>query len=253
MDENLNTYNSKEVLNWYKQFNELMPTEKMIFAYYADFIQNATCLDIGIGGGRTTDYLIKSCKRYFGIDYSRGFVDLVKTKFPDANISVLDARNLSFFKDNTFDFVNFSFNGIDYVDLDGRKKILSEMQRVLKPNGILFFSTHNKNHSSFNKFPWKNKNQSVSVNIKTIIKLLPYLGRKLNNKKHEIENEDYAIINDSAHNYALMTFYTSPNFLKKQLSELQFQEQKFYSKSGILVDDVQLDEWIFVTCKKIRI
>jgi SAM-dependent methyltransferase len=185
MDNNLLTYNAGSVVKWYEQLAEITIAEKTIFDRYAALISEGDLLDIGIGGGRTTAFLSDKCKSYTGIDYSQEFVSSCKKRFPVLKIQLCDARNLSGFDNNTFDFVNFSFNGIDYTDTDGRQNILSEINRVLKPNGIFFFSTHNKDHSTFYKNPWRNKENGVIINLKTFIKLLPFQFRKLRNRKKE--------------------------------------------------------------------
>lgn len=249
-DGNLNTYTSTNVINWYTDLNEITRVENYLFELNKELLANAFVLDIGIGGGRTTAYLLDKCANYIGIDYSQGFVDVVKKKYPKTNIQLADARDLIQFEDKKFDIVNFSFNGIDYVDLNDRKKILSEINRVLKPNGLFFFSTHNKNHYTFDRQPWTNKNNSFFTNFKTFIKLLPFLPKHARQKKKEIRFNDYAIMNDSAHNYSLMTFYTSPQFLKKQLQEHCFAEVQLFSKDTKQVNENELDDWIFVSCKK---
>lgn len=251
MTDNLNTYNSSSVVNWYAGLKDMTAVELRIFETQHDFLKQAALLDIGIGGGRTTRYLKDKCKTYTGIDYSHGFVTQVKKEFPEVTSLVMDARDLSAFKDQSFDFVNFSFNGIDYVNLEDRIKILSEIARVLKPNGLFFFSTHNKDHATFHVAPWLNTETGFFTNFKTFLKLSPFLLRKLKNKSREFLSRDYAIINDSAHNYRLFTFYTSVAFLKKQLSETKFDQPKLYSKTGKEVSDAELDDWIFVLTKKI--
>ena len=54
-----------------------------------------------------------------------------------------DASNLGL-KDNSFDVVIFSFNGIDYIyPYIKRLAALKEIRRVLKTNGLFIFSSHN--------------------------------------------------------------------------------------------------------------
>lgn len=246
---NLDTYNDQLVVNWYKALTGLTPVEKQVFGNYAPLLGNV--LDIGIGGGRTTAYLLDKCTSYTGIDYSKGFAELVGQKYPGADIRYMDARNLEAFENNSFDLVNFSFNGMDYTDLDGRKKILAEIYRVLKPGGIFFFSTHNKSHHTFNKPAWSNPANSFFVNLKTFIKLLPHLPTHYKHKKNEHIQTDYAIINDSAHNYRLLTFYTTPAFLRGQLTGYGFANAVFYTLAGEVKTDEELDDWIFVTAGKL--
>jgi SAM-dependent methyltransferase len=175
-------------------------------------------------------------------------VKIVKENYPDRDIRVMDARDLSGFGDKTFDFVNFSFNGIDYVDDEGREKIFFEIWRILKPGGIFFFSTHNKAHPCFINAPWSDPTQTFITNLKTAVKLLPFFPRHILNKKKEVHAEGYSIINDSAHNYSLLTFYTDPDFLRKQLSAHQFSKITLLTKNG--ESENKLDDWIFVTCEK---
>jgi SAM-dependent methyltransferase len=248
MDKNRDTYNSGAVVKWYEDLSEITAAERTIFERYSAFLETADVLDIGIGGGRTTKYLSGKCRSYTGIDYSEKFVDSCRKRFPQLKIDLCDARDLSRFPSGSFDFVNFSFNGIDYVDLEGREKIFSGISRILKPGGIFFFSTHNREHSSFNKKPWTNKTNSFVINLKTFLKLLPFLPRKAKNKRHETITADFAIINDFAHNYSLMTFYTTPGFLRKQLKENNFTDIKFFTNKGIESPDKELDDWMFITC-----
>jgi ubiquinone/menaquinone biosynthesis C-methylase UbiE len=250
MDQNLKAYNSSYIVKWYEELSGMDPAEKKVLEQWKDAFNNAQLLDIGIGGGRTTAWLSRICKNYTGIDYSEKFAALCKKKFPGLDIRHLDARDLGNFADQSFNVVNFSYNGIDYVNADDREKILREIYRVLKPDGMFFFSTHNLNHSSFNKVPWLSRSNSLIVNLKTFVKLLPYLFRKRKNKKLEIINAQYAVINDHAHAYSLLTFYTSPAYLRSQLSSIGFQNIRLLSRSGEETNDTRLDEWIFVTCKK---
>lgn len=251
MDKNQNTYNIGGVVQWYEKLDKLVEVEISVFDRFKDKITGGDFLDIGIGGGRTTRNLIDKCKKYIGLDYSLNFVNSVKKQFPTADIRLMDARDLSVFADNSFDFVNFSFNGIDYVDEEGRIKVMKEVYRVLKPDGVFFFSTHNKSHATFNKLPWLNKSNALLTNLKTAIKLLPYIPKHFLRKKNEIIRNDFAIINDSAHNFNLMTFYTTPEFLIQQLCNCHFSNIELLLKSGKLASDKNHDDWIFVVCKKL--
>jgi ubiquinone/menaquinone biosynthesis C-methylase UbiE len=59
------------------------------------------------------------------------------------SLEVGDARSMIQFADNSFDFILFSFNGIDCVPHSDRLQILQEICRVGKPGCHFFFSSHN--------------------------------------------------------------------------------------------------------------
>ena len=84
-------------------------------------------LDMGVGGGRTTQYLSQIAGRYVGADYSEAMVDTCRKRFPDQEFRHCDARDIAPFADGEFDAVVFSANGIDYIAADeGRARCLAE-------------------------------------------------------------------------------------------------------------------------------
>jgi ubiquinone/menaquinone biosynthesis C-methylase UbiE len=59
-------------------------------------------------------------------------VQRVKKKYPNGDFRVGDARDLSQFEDESFDFVLFSYNGIDVISHPDRLRTSREIYRVLK-------------------------------------------------------------------------------------------------------------------------
>jgi SAM-dependent methyltransferase len=73
----------------------------------------------------------------YGVDYAKETVKKVNQYAPELKIKVGDVRNLSF-PDNFFDGY-WSLGVIEHF-YDGYEKIVSEMFRVLKPQGYLFLA-----------------------------------------------------------------------------------------------------------------
>lgn len=141
-DPNLDTYNSPEVTSYYSSLDYLTPCERLLFDEYLD--PGMTILDLGVGGGRTTSYLSSIAKRYVGADYAAEMIAACRRKFPNLEFETADAADLSIFAGSSFDAVVMAFNSIDSVVPDeSRYQALHEIHRVLKPNGILIFSSHN--------------------------------------------------------------------------------------------------------------
>jgi ubiquinone/menaquinone biosynthesis C-methylase UbiE len=139
---NLRTYRIPEVASRYAALNYLTPCERLLFRTYIK--PGMAVLDLGVGGGRTTSYLSRIASRYVGVDYSEAMVQVCRRKFPALDFVLADASDLSIFEDASFDAIIFAFNGLDSVVPDEKRlRCLRECRRVLRPGGVLIFSSHN--------------------------------------------------------------------------------------------------------------
>ena len=136
------TYGNPGTVAHYTALNYLTPCERLLFATYIR--PSSAILDLGVGGGRTTSHLSGLASRYVGVDYVPAMVEACRAKFPGMEFAVADAADLSAFADASFDAVVFAFNGIDFVlPQASRRRCLEHIHRVLKPGGVLIFSSHN--------------------------------------------------------------------------------------------------------------
>lgn len=104
-------------------------------------------LDVGCGAGFLSNSLAEKRHEVFGIDMSveslkvAGKYDLTKT----VNYQFADAYKLPF-PDQTFDVVC----AMDFLEhVEDPQKVIAEASRVLKPGGLFFFHTFNKNIFSY--------------------------------------------------------------------------------------------------------
>lgn len=143
-------YSAASVVAEYRDDQRLQPAEVTIFSLIAADLATARLLDVGVGGGRTTQHLAGVCRDYTAIDYSDAMVEVCRQRYRDApwyaaeRFRQADARALPF-ADQSFDIVLFSFNGLDHVPPDARATALAECSRVLKPGGWFIYSGHNLN------------------------------------------------------------------------------------------------------------
>lgn len=254
METNKETYSNKKVIAYYEKYESLQKPEQTIFNLLEK--KSIKMLDIGIGAGRTTAYFISQVKEYFGIDYAEGMVDACKNKFvpnfPDASFQHKDVRNLQSFTKNYFDFVLFSFNGIDYITAEDRFLALQQINRVLKPNGYFCFSSHNIQSL---ENPAKLK---LRFNLFALAKqMITWQKVKKINKKQfeELKTSDFICINDGVHDFGLQTHYFRPSAQQKILSKAGFKNIRFFSlDSGLEIEDKDIsksaDRWIYYFCQK---
>ena len=103
-------------------------------------------LDIGCGRGRTTWSLVDDHHMAtVAFDIDAAIIAEARRLRPDIDFRVGDATDLGAFADASFDFVLFSYNGIDYLaSREDRERCLGEIMRVLAPGGIFVYSSHNR-------------------------------------------------------------------------------------------------------------
>jgi SAM-dependent methyltransferase len=247
---NKSAYARAEVVDWYDDLEFILAPEKAILKKVTPVIKDKKLLDIGIGGGRTTRFLVEISKDYTGIDYTPRCVEIVKRKYPAATVLCCDARDLSAFSNETFDFVLFSFNAIDYIAHDDRIKALSEIHRVLKPGGLFMFSTHNRDYKHFTKLPWQEGIQFNLNYLKNCLYTLAHLPKHFRMKQHEIYTDEYAIINDNAHGFSLLAYYIGASKQIEQLKSTGFVDTEVYDMEGKLIDNDRDFPWTYYLTKK---
>ena len=135
-------------------FYSFLKEEEVLIPKY--FKAGDNVLDLACGMGRTTRLLHEMGMRVRGIDRSENFVKLVKQRFPHLDIrlgSFDDIREES----SSFTNILIALNGIDYAFPETQRvKTLKECARVLKPGGILIYSSHNvKSLHWYSPYYWR--------------------------------------------------------------------------------------------------
>lgn len=219
-DSNQRAYAQPSLVRYYTHIHQLQPAEQAILQRLQNQLPTMAVLDLGIGGGRTTQYLLPQVGQYTGVDYSAEMIDVCRQRFahPSATLAVMDARDLSAFTDNSFDLIWFSFNGLDYVDHDDRLRVLREVCRVGKPGAYFVFSSHNLRGMA----QIFNYRQHLSLNpLTTYVNLVMWgLLRWFNRgiQMSDLAQSDHLILRDESHNFALQTYYIHPAAQVEQLA-----------------------------------
>ena len=162
-------------------------------------------LDLGIGAGRTTAILAPLARHYVGVDYAPGMVTDCRTRFahlPRTTFLEADAAALDTLQSATFDLVLFSYNGLDYVAHPHRLRILHEIRRLLAPGGCFVFSTHNRAWRGVQRRPRLARPLRARGLARTATEWLNWTRLR----PAERDTADYALVNDAAHRFALVTY-----------------------------------------------
>jgi SAM-dependent methyltransferase len=108
-----------------------------------------TVLEIAPGFGRLTQFLKLHCRRLVVVDLAEPCVAACRERFRDDNhidYFTNDGRSLPMIANRSIDFA-FSFDSLVHSDLDAVKGYVSELARILRPNGVGFL--HHSNVGAF--------------------------------------------------------------------------------------------------------
>jgi ubiquinone/menaquinone biosynthesis C-methylase UbiE len=198
-------------------------------------------LDLGVGAGRTTIHFAPHVREYHGVDSSAPLIEVCRRRFareewPHVTWTVADARELPY-DDDFFDFVMFSWNGLDAVgDEHERMRALREIRRVLAPGRRFFFSAHNLENALARPKSWR-----------AIMRLLlnPQLVRARGRHAATVRDEPVA---------RLRHYYIRPAAQLEQLRAAGFSEP-----AALLRDGTELREprprqfarrhWLYYMCR----
>lgn len=112
------------------------------YAFCFKFVKGKKVLDIASGEGYGSNLLAKYAAQVIGVDISAEAVSHAQKTYPRPNLSFQVGSVLDIpFPSETFDLV-VSFETIEHIS--DHQRMISEVKRVLKPNGILIISTPEK-------------------------------------------------------------------------------------------------------------
>jgi SAM-dependent methyltransferase len=214
----------------------LEPGERVAIEHVADRVRGGAILDIGVGGGRTAPLMAELSANYRGIDYTPDMVEVARRRFPTLCFHEMDARRMSF-ADESFDLVAFSYNGIDSVDLAGRLDILRQVHRVLLPGGYFVFSALNRQGPAHGEhWPDFRVFRDAGLSPARLPRALARFAQGgINWLRFRLVTRaetDVAIGNVSAHNFGLITLFTSIGAQIRQLHECGFAVEAIIEPDG---------------------
>lgn len=255
---NTDFWNQQSRATSYAKRESLYPSETTFLEEYGALMKDWRMLDIGIGGGRSTVHFAPLAGEYIGTDFSKIMVDECVAKFDGSTISqhindlqIVDVRDLSRYEPGSFDFVLFSFNGIDEISHEDRQAAFREIRKVMKDDGLFLFSSHNL--QAIRKLFRFNFALRPDRFLKYVYR---YIRLKAANRKYSelYKLDTHALIHDYYSDYSKSTYYVHPEEQFRQLGAAGFTMQNVYSceAGGIINLDVvgtSSEPWLHYLCR----
>jgi ubiquinone/menaquinone biosynthesis C-methylase UbiE len=113
------------------------------YAYAATLVQNKRVLDLACGEGYGSKMLAAVASSVVGIDIDENVIRHACAKYGSTNLQFLSGSitAVPIRDDHSFDFIT-CFEAIEHIE--NQDGCLAEVQRLLKPDGVLIISTPNK-------------------------------------------------------------------------------------------------------------
>jgi SAM-dependent methyltransferase len=115
------------------------------------FLPAQSVLEIAPGFGRWTQFLLDYCDELIGVDLAPKCVDACRRRFANhqnATFDANDGQSLPMVRDSSIDFA-FSYDSLVHVESETLDGYLSELARVLKPEGVAFL--HHSNYGTYQR------------------------------------------------------------------------------------------------------
>jgi SAM-dependent methyltransferase len=222
----------------------LKPAEVLVLVRYRDLFTRRV-LEVGCGAGRILGYLAALGADAHGIDLSGDMVDYCRHAYPGAEVRVGDLAALGASTIGAYDVVLAADNVLDVFGDAERRRVLADLRDLLAPSGLLVFSSHNLAHLDPAVQPSAGAGERLSPGAvaRKLVDRSPAqvlegavrLARRRSNRRRrsalEYRGADHAVINDVAHDYALLHYHIRRDDQGRQLAALGLE----------LVESLELD------------
>jgi ubiquinone/menaquinone biosynthesis C-methylase UbiE len=152
-------------------WNNAAPVKEFTTPFQMDMFKkhvnkNGNILDFGCGYGRTLNELYDNgYKNSTGIDFSEKMIERGKSLYPHLMFEVMESSNIKY-SENTFDAVILLAVLTCIITNEEQMKLLNEIKKVLKPNGILYINdfllnTDKRNIKRYEEYKTKYENYGV--------------------------------------------------------------------------------------------
>lgn len=220
-EHNADMFRERNVVEFFANA-PIKPAEVVLFLSFISAFQGKSVLDLGVGAGRTTQYLSRFAGRYVGVDCSREMLSHCASRFPDAELVFADIRNLSVLGSDKFDFILASCMVVDGFSHTDREALLRDTRDRLAPEGVFAFSAHNRAHFRSSHGPKLAMSRNPVTQIRFIWEYLISMRNHRRMKPFEERHETYALLNDTSFSWKGMVYH-----IDRAAQEIQLRDAGF--------------------------
>jgi SAM-dependent methyltransferase len=228
---NAEIFQSDKLADWYAG-QSLCPAETIILLRHRNAFAMQRVLDLGVGSGRTTRYLLPFAASYLGIDLSSQMLARCKRDFPSADLRQIDIRAIGTIGADAFDFVMASWAVLDALAPEDRAAALRAVAHITARSGMLVLSAHNREAKLAGRPPsmvWQRRPDRLALEI------MHYCVACLNYNRLStlrVENPEYALFNDMAHRWQGVFYYIDREQQCRQLDQVGFDVIEIVGEDG---------------------
>ncbi len=201
--------------------SQLRPVEEQLLSRYRRDLSGRV-LELGCGAGRLTSHLVPIAQHLHGIDLSPRMIAHCRRTLPEADFALGDFRDVISQLATSFDVVVAPCNVLDVCDDADRRATLDALHGVLSDGGLLIMSSHNRGYVPKLRTPTQAVRRD-SIRFALDVARLP---RRMRHRRRllplERDEPGYAIINDGAHDFSLLHYFTHRNDQQRQFAEHSF-------------------------------
>jgi SAM-dependent methyltransferase len=206
--------------------------ETVTLLRYQSYVVGRDVLDLGVGAGRTSRVLAGLARAYHAVDYSPLAVARLRKSMPKVRVHLEDMRDLARFDDDAFDFILGAGHVLDVVSHDDRERTLAGARRVLRPGGLIAFSSHNRCYVRAKAGPELHRSRNPLRFALHLARYVASMRVHLRMKALRHFEDDYALIDESGPDHALLHYHVDRNAQERQLRRLGYDIVDVLDRSG---------------------
>jgi SAM-dependent methyltransferase len=233
--QNTASWAAGKFLNAYSN-RQLRPVEVVLLVRHHGALTGRV-LELGCGAGRIAGYLTQLAEQCYGIDISPAMIAESRRRYRAGEFFEGELSDLSRFDGGSLDAVWAGCNVLDIFDDQQRRATLAEIHRVLRPDGLLLMSSHNRDYLPNVPGPARIRTSDPLRAALDAARAPRNLVRHTRLKRFERREPDYEIVSDGAHGYSFVHYFITPEAQFRQLRELGFEPLECLDLDGRTVPE----------------